>query len=120
LKEPKIVQLKDVKPIIVEGGGRGFRLVTKNLTEAENMILGVFVANPGEGILWHTHKRPEEEAYYIFRGKGLFSWEKDGEKVELEVREGEGVYIPSEVKNQILNHGSESLIFVYVISPPPT
>lgn len=78
VEPPRVVNLKDVKPIspFPKGGAIDFVLLSEKTVGAKNAVLGVFMACPGQSSWWHVHPAevkpgiPQEDLFYIVRGGG--------------------------------------------------
>jgi quercetin dioxygenase-like cupin family protein len=112
--KPKIININEIKPTVLEGGGRSRRVVTKKNLGA-HMVFAVVFEDPGEGHTWHTH--PADEVIYIIRGRGTLTFVDNGNK-SLEAKEGDVVYIPMNVKHQFINTGTEPMMLVAALAPP--
>jgi mannose-6-phosphate isomerase-like protein (cupin superfamily) len=117
-KEVKVVRTEDVPAVTplqctVEGF-RVRRVITKKRLGSERLMLGMSYIDPNcKGYKW-TFKE-NDEVYYIIRGKITLHY--DGKKVDA--GEGDALLLPSGLHYQLDNAGTEPVILVYVLNPPP-
>ena len=117
-KEVKVVRTDDVPPVTpfqcTADGFRVRRLVTKKRLGSQKLMLGLSYIDPScKGYKW-TFK-DSDEVYYIVRGKITLHY--NGKKVDAQ--EGDAVLLPSGLHYQLDNAGTEPVVLVYVLTPPP-
>ncbi|MCL4541546.1 MAG: cupin domain-containing protein [Chloroflexi bacterium] len=95
-----------------DNGGLVKRVLYPQTCGCQNATLAVVYQNPGEEVRVHQH--PEEELYYVFRGRGIMTL--GDEQILLEP--GVAVYIPGDVPHGQRCTGEETLNLVAVIAPP--
>ncbi|OGB92135.1 MAG: hypothetical protein A3G35_11730 [candidate division NC10 bacterium RIFCSPLOWO2_12_FULL_66_18] len=88
-------------------------LVDPEKTGAKSFVMGFTSIEPGTGTVLAQH--PEEEAYYLLRGRARAMV---GGEVK-EVGPGTVIFIPSNARHQIDSLGPEPLEFVWTTSPQP-
>ena len=97
-------------PLIVNGVIR--KLVTSQKGGAKNMNGLVITVAKGGYVKEHNHAY--EEIYYVESGQAKVTIEGKSS----EVRSGGMIFLPSNLKHEMLNTGDGPLRFVAVISPP--
>jgi len=95
-------------------GGLVVRLVHPDVCGSDKLGMGVVYVYPGEEL--PDHKHSNEEAYFIISGTAII---RVGDE-EFVVEKNMAVYIPAETVHYTKNIGSEPLVFVCALSPPPT
>lgn len=80
---------------------------------SRNMTVTWVDVPPGAEQRAHSHP-DSEQVYVIVRGRGRISVAGDAE----EVTEGDLVFIPPATRHGIVNHGSETLVYIAAASPP--
>lgn len=88
-------------------------LVDPEKTGAKSFVMGLTSIEPGTGTAPAQH--PQEEAYYLLRGRARATV---GDEVE-EVGPGTVIFIPSNARHQIESLGPEPLEYVWATSPQP-
>ncbi|MFS4505278.1 cupin domain-containing protein [Clavibacter sp. Sh2141] len=92
-----------------ERGAISFRtLIGDGGTPTDTLSSGIALLRPGGWLAPHRHAAAE--VYQVLAGVGIVTL--DGE--EHHVREGSGVFIPSDHEHGIRNAGDGDLAFVYV------
>lgn len=117
-KEVKVVRTEDVPQVTplqcTADGFRVRRLITKKRLGSEKLMLGLSYIDPGcKGYKWTFNEN--DEVYYIIKGKITLHY--DDKKVDAQ--EGDALLLPSGLRYQLDNAGTESVILVYVLNPPP-
>ena len=83
-------------------------LISKGVTDSENLTLGVASLPPGGALREHRHT--QEEVYLVLEGSGLVR--VGGE--ELTVGAGSAVFIPGDALHSCENTGASDLRVAYV------
>ncbi len=83
-------------------------LISKGVTDSENLTLGVASLPPGGALREHRHT--QEEVYLVLEGSGLVR--VGGE--ELTVGAGSAVFIPGDALHSCENTGTSDLRVAYV------
>lgn len=112
-KSVRVVNINAIDSFTFPGGLRVRRLITKKREDSGNLLLGIAMADPGEGLRWSYAKN--DEVYFIVRGKITLKY---GEE-EVEAGEGDAVYLPMGWDYELKNTGTEPMMLVYVLSPSP-
>lgn len=86
-------------------------MITKKREDSSLLLLGVAMADPGEGLSWCYEEK--DEVYFIVRGKITLKYGDE----EVEAKEGDAVYLPMGWKYELKNTGTEPMMLVYVLSP---
>jgi quercetin dioxygenase-like cupin family protein len=82
------------------------------LTECEDLMLVRVIMPPGKGHAFHRHP-PMEEIIYIVSGKGE-QWVGTEKRI---LGPGDSAHIPRDVVHALYNVGSETLVFLAILSP---
>ena len=85
-------------------------LVSNDITPSDSMTAGIGELEPGTDNRLEVHAHEQPEIYYLLEGKGVLFL--DGSSYEL--RPGDTVFIPSNVRHGIQNTGEGPLRFFYV------
>ena len=75
-------------------------------------FMGYATIAPGDKISEHYHPYSEEFCYVV---KGTMTARLDG--TPHEVKAGQGVFIPINVRHRLMNQGSEEVAIVFHLSP---
>jgi len=75
-------------------------------------FMGVATIAPGDGISEHYHPYSEE---FVYVARGTMIARLNG--VPHEVRAGQGVFIPINVRHRLMNQGSEEVSIVFHLCP---
>lgn len=86
-------------------------LISSNNTASQNISLQISEIPIGSEQPIHNHE--PEQCYYIIKGKGLMVIEKETQ----EVKTGDAIFIPSNVKHGIKNVGNEVLEYITANAP---
>lgn len=88
--------------------GRFKELISKELSDSDDIYLGMGWLEPGETHLLHHH-RSESEFYYVLAGCGKVTL---GDEM-FDVQPGTAVYIPAGEKHMITNDGKETMVVLF-------
>jgi len=112
-----VVNEKDVKPVLVpKETYKDKRIWVKYLITdkqgARKFHMRIFIIEP------HEFSPPDQHIYehevFVLRGRGKLIIIKDGNSRELEIREGDAIFIESYEVHQFINDSNEPLIFLCV------
>lgn len=102
----KAIQESDLEASEHIPEGHWIRYVS--LEEAGNgMIFGMGRLESGEKV---EHAHPEEEVFYVLRGRGVAVWEEGGTKHQANLAPGTAFYKTPNVHHAIRNTGDEPLL----------
>jgi mannose-6-phosphate isomerase-like protein (cupin superfamily) len=103
-----------MKPCTVKlKGHQRYQRLLGGIPGTRGMRSGYVTLTPGESVGEHNTES-KEEALIILSGKGTVVY---GDGTSLHVEEDTLVYIPPHTKHDVKNRGTESLRYVYVVSP---
>ncbi|AUX09632.1 cupin domain containing protein [Halalkaliarchaeum desulfuricum] len=89
------------------------------LAAGERMSLQEFRIEPGKDVPTHSH--PHEQAGYLVRGELTFVvGEKNGEREEIVLQEGDSYVLPGGEPHAVSNDGDETAVGIDVFAPPRT
>lgn len=88
-------------------------LVNPDTADTHNFDFRVSLYRPKGMVEEHVHERAEH-VYHILSGVGRFTI--DGQNSLVGPRDT--VFIPPEVRHQLVNNGLDDLVFIVVTSPP--
>ena len=116
----RLVQPEEVATSIFDWGMIKF-LCEPQVTNAEQLTVGLVRLDPGQGHMRHNHPG-SEEILYILAGEGEQMVETDleergGVPQSFPVRAQSLVHIPASVYHQTINTGSEPMFLLAVYSP---
>ncbi len=83
-------------------------LISKGVTDSENLTLGVASLPPGGALREHHHR--QEEVYLVLEGSGLVWVGAE----ELAVEAGSAVFVPGDALHSCENTGASDLRVAYV------
>lgn len=109
--EPKISSIDSV-PADTRRGGDVRTLLSPKSVGATSGFMGVATMAPGDKITEHYHPYSEEFVYVV---RGNMIARLDG--TPHEVRAGQGLFIPINVKHRLMNEGSEEVFIVFHLGP---
>lgn len=109
-----ILSSSEIPELVIEGGARTRRY---GRLEGAKLSLSVVSMDPGQGHTWHRHV-DSDEITIIWNGSGTFAYRVDGKTKEVEVKEGDIMYIPAGAEHQFINTGTVTTIAVAAASPP--
>lgn len=92
----------------------GFRY--KFIAVGDRFLMGIGVASPGGGEIWHKHAPEVEEIYYVLKGKGKIAWKLNDAEQALEFSEGDSLYLPYGCENMFVNTGEDELVMLFSIT----
>lgn len=84
------------------------------LSSTARTQLDLYCVAPGQAQTVHRHES-EDKIYYVVEGSGSFS--VGGEEERL--APGEAVVAPAGVEHGLINDGSELLLVLVMVAPPP-
>ncbi len=93
-------------------GGDVRTLLSPKSVESTSGFMGVATIEPGDWISEHYHPYSEEFLYVV---NGSIVARLDGEPHE--VRSGQAIFIPIEVKHRLMNEGDEDAFVVFHLGP---
>jgi len=108
---PKIRAADDVPPDVRRGGDVRTLLSPKSVGSTSG-FMGVATIGPGDWISEHYHPYSEE---FLYVTTGTITARLDGEAHE--VRAGEAIFIPIEVRHRLANDGDEEAFVVFHLGP---
>ncbi len=85
------------------------------LASTPRVQLDLYCVAPGQAQKPHTHEA-QDKVYYVVRGTGRFSLAGKEEAVG----EGEALVAPAGVEHGLVNDGSNPLVVLAMVAPPPT
>ena len=100
-------------PFITKDGSEIRSILDRANSMAANQSLAEATLPPGAKTEEHCHP-PNEEIYYILRGRGWMTLAGEGR----EVGPGDGILIPPGTWHTIRNIGQDPLVFLCCCSPP--
>jgi putative monooxygenase len=109
--EPKINSIDSV-PADTRRGGDVRTLLSPKSVGSTSGFMGVATIPPGDKISEHYHPYSEEFIYCV---RGNMIARLDG--TPHEVRAGQGLFIPINVKHRLMNEGSEEVFIVFHLGP---
>lgn len=90
--------------------GKWRRLVDRSEPGKRGLIFAFGRLEPGEIADWHEH--PEDEVFFVFKGRGVVRWRIDGEEFEAEVEPGSAFFKVGSIPHQMAVIGEQALIGV--------
>jgi len=70
----------------------------------------MFEGEPGTGIDWHTHMPDQDQINICIQGKARYTLEQEGgEMQEIEIEEGQVVYLPGGARHKVEHLGDETV-----------
>jgi putative monooxygenase len=109
--EVNIRSVDDV-PADTRRGGDVRTLLSPKSVGATSGFMGVATIGPGDKITEHYHPYSEEFLYVV---KGSLTARLDGTPHQL--KGGQGLFIPINVKHRLMNEGSEDVFIVFHLGP---
>ena len=91
------------------------RLAKIALATTPRVQLDLYCVGAGQSQKPHTHA-DQDKIYYVVEGRGRFS--VGGRDDSLSA--GEAILAPAGVEHGLLNDGTDRLLVLVVVSPPPT
>ncbi len=110
-QQPLIKSVDDVAPNTKRGGDVR-TLLSPRTVGCTSGYMGVVTIGPGDWVAEHYHPYSEE---YLYLVTGTCQARLDGETHELKA--GEGLLIPINVKHRLSNEGDEEAFMVFFSSP---
>lgn len=86
-------------------------LISEELTGSEDLLFGVAELDPDQAHVMHDHPG-SAELYYILQGTGRVQLGDE----RFDAGPGTAVYIPPQTKHEIVNVGSQTLVFVWAFN----
>ena len=86
-------------------------LISPRNTKSKNLSLQISEVPAGSGQPIHNHE--PEQCYYIIKGNGLMTIEDEFR----EVKAGDAIFIPSNLKHGIKNTGNDTLEYLTANAP---
>jgi putative monooxygenase len=99
-------------PADTRRGGDLRVLLSPKTVGSKSGFMGYATIAPGDKISEHYHPYSEEFCYVV---KGTMTARLDG--TPHEVKAGQGVFIPINVRHRLMNQGSEEVAIVFHLSP---
>jgi quercetin dioxygenase-like cupin family protein len=84
------------------------------LAATPRALLDLYCVAPGQAQRAHVHD-DQDKIYYVVSGAGRFSLGGDSERLE----EGEALVAPAGAEHGLVNDGTEPLLVLVVVTPPP-
>jgi mannose-6-phosphate isomerase-like protein (cupin superfamily) len=106
------ISLEDVDPVELPGGSWSRLLITEHTVAGNTSSLGCSVFTAGTATVGLSHA--VEELAYVVSGRGAIQLEED----QLEVRAGQGLFIPARIWHTVVNQGDEDLVMVFSFPSP--
>ena len=88
-----------------------FLLVSKKTTNSDKLSVTLVEMQPNG--FQHVHSHEPEQMYYILEGTGTLTIDNE----EMQVQQGDCVYIPSNSKHGLTNTGNKVLKYLSAASP---
>lgn len=110
-QEPLIKSVDDVAPNTKRGGDVR-TLLSPRTVGSKHGYMGVVTIDKGDWVAEHYHPYSEEYLYVV---NGSLKCRLDGETHE--VRAGQGLLIPINVKHRLANEGDEDAFVVFFSTP---
>lgn len=98
------VELKSVSWL----AGKWRRIVDRSQAGQRGLIFTVGRLEPGEVADWHEH--PEDEVFFVFRGRGVVRWRIGEQEFEAPVEPGSAFFKMGGIPHQMVVVGDEALI----------
>ncbi|MDQ7794531.1 MAG: cupin domain-containing protein [bacterium] len=116
-RERGLMEIRHYTEVLLEeaeAGSRGLKVrwVLGPRTGPKRCYMRIFELQPGGNSPRHEH--PGEHAVYVLQGSGLAV----GAAGETPISAGTCIHIPGGQRHQLKNNGSETLIFLCVLSAP--
>jgi quercetin dioxygenase-like cupin family protein len=100
------VELKEVPWL----SSRWRRIVDLSQEGKRGLIFAVGRLEPGEVADWHEH--PEDEVFFVFKGRGVVRWRIDDREFEAQVAPGSAFFKTGGIPHSMEVIGDEPLIGV--------
>ncbi len=84
------------------------------LAVTERSLLDLYCVAPGQSQKAHTHDA-QDKVYYVVEGSGRFTLGGEEERLSA----GEALVAPAGVEHGLLNDGTEPLLVLVMVAPPP-
>ncbi len=95
-------------------GSRPDKVFKSTLFEGERLMLGLNCLDPGQEQRIHTHPS-QDKFYFVLEGEGTFVV---GEETSV-CGAGHAIGAPAGVEHGVTNHGTEPLVLLVGMGPPP-
>jgi len=109
--QPQIKSIEDASPDR-RRGGEVRTLLSPRTVGSTSGFMGVATIGPGDRISEHYHPYSEEFMYVV---RGQITARLDG--VPHELKAGQSLFVPINVKHRLMNQGSEEAFIVFHIGP---
>ena len=109
--QPKIKSMHDC-PADTRRGGDIRTVLSPKTVGSTSGFMGVATIAPGDKITEHYHPYSEE---FLFLVRGNIIARLDGERHEIKA--GEGLLIPINVKHRLMNEGQEEAFLIFHLGP---
>jgi mannose-6-phosphate isomerase-like protein (cupin superfamily) len=106
-------EYQKIQPYTTKDGSEIRELMHPNFHGSKNQSLAEATVSPGHTTFMHSHFA-SDEIYHITHGTGLLFLGDE----EIEVHEGDTIYIPHGTPHKIANTGNVSLKILCCSSPP--
>ena len=90
------------------------KMVRVALATTDRSQLDLYCVAPGQSQRAHTHDT-QDKIYYVLEGGGRFSLGGADERLST----GEALVAPAGVEHGLVNDGTEPLLVLVVVTPPP-
>jgi quercetin dioxygenase-like cupin family protein len=90
------------------------RMAKIALATTERAQLDLYCVAPGQSQKPHTHA-DQDKIYYVLEGAGRFSLAGKDERVAA----GEALVAPAGVAHGLVNDGTDPLLVLVIVTPPP-
>ena len=103
-----------LKNVLSQAAFRPDKMGKADLLRSENLFAGLNCFEPGQEHALHTHAG-QDKLYYVLEGQGLV---RIGD-VETAIGAGDLVLARADEPHALRNSGSERLIVMAILAPPP-
>jgi putative monooxygenase len=110
--KPHEIRSVDDMPADTRRGGDVRTLLSPKTAGSTSGFMGVATMAPGDRISEHYHPYSEE---FIYCARGRLTAQLDGEPHE--VKSGQALYIPINMKHRLVNDGDEETFIVFHLGP---
>jgi quercetin dioxygenase-like cupin family protein len=90
------------------------KMAKVSLSSTERTQLDLYCVAPGQSQKAHTHDA-QDKIYYVLEGAGRFHLGGS----DLRLAAGEALVAPAGVEHGLVNDGTDSLVMLVVVAPPP-
>jgi len=106
------IQIQDLQGTVFPTGRRTRVIIGANSpVQADNFVMGYVELEPNGTVPMHSHEN--EEVYFIAEGEGSMIIGDEKQKVTG----GTAIYIPSNIKHELINDSTSKMVMMFVYSP---